>query len=90
MSCSNCVDAQTKYEQSIKDGERLLLKLKEYQDDLDNCHKWIMDTNKRQMRASEFYEASFRQLLADLEELVRYEDTKNGDGVNRRLNTGRL
>lgn len=86
MSCSNCVDAQTKYEQSIKDGQMLLLKLKKYQDDLDECKKWIKETSKRQMEASEFYEANFRQLLTDLDELVRYEDTKNGDGTEPRRN----
>ena len=82
MTCENCEAALNRYTQALKDGERLLCKLKDYQRELEHCQTWISETNKRQREASSLHEANFRQLLADLEELARCEEAaKNGDPV---------
>lgn len=78
MSCSNsnCAEIQAKYNESIKEGQILCRKMKDYQKELSQYEAWMKESDRQQRDACIMHEATFRQLISDLDALVRCEDTE--------------
>lgn len=70
MSCSNCDSTLIKYTQSMKDCERLLDKLRDYQHDLDQCQAWISEQTRWQKDANLNHESNLKSLIDRLDELA--------------------
>lgn len=64
-----------KYEESVKESDKLLSKLKEYEKELDECKSNAKET-------ASICESAFRELIAGLEDLIRQcEEGKIQKGV---------
>lgn len=72
MSCVNCDATLNKYNESTKDCERLLDKLRDYQCELEQYKSWMRDNTRRQKEANDLYENSLKTLLARLGQITTF------------------
>lgn len=90
-SCANCDATLVKYNQSMKDCERLLEKLREYHNSLEDCQEWISKHTRRQLEATNVQEAALKQLVTRLEQLVEnLVDQDNHKNTNENTESVRI